>query len=81
MNNFPLTTDMAVRAKGGSIASYTNASGQLVTLPIQGQGNTANNSESFRTYNGFGHITSMITTPTGTTTASKPAFGCKTGGG
>jgi len=59
MNNFPLTTDLAVRAKGGNLGSYTNAAGVLVTLPASGQGNTANNGESFRTYQGFGDITSM----------------------
>ncbi len=65
MNNFPLTTDTAVRAKGGNLASYTNAGGQLVNLPTQGQGNTANNGESFRTYNGFGGITSMTNNTNG----------------
>jgi len=59
MNNFPLTTDPAVRAKGGNLASYTDQSGAMVTLPKSGQGNMANNSESFRTYQGFGQITSM----------------------
>ena len=59
MNNFPLTTDPAVRAKGGNLSSYTNVNGQVITLPAQGQGHTAGNSESFRTYNGFGQITSM----------------------
>jgi hypothetical protein len=65
MNNFPLTTDMAVRAKGGNLSSYTGAAGQMVTLPASGQGNTANNSESFRTYEGFGQITSMTNNTNG----------------
>lgn len=59
VNNFPLTTDMAVRAKGGSLSSYTNAAGVLVNLPKTGQGNTANNSHSFATYPGYGDITAM----------------------
>ena len=59
MNNFPLTTDPAVRANGGNLSSYTSAGGQLVTLPTAGQGNTAKNSESFRSYQGFGDVTSM----------------------
>jgi hypothetical protein len=59
MNNFPLTTDPSVRAKGGNVTTYTNQNGQMVTLPGSGQGQTAGNSESFRTYNGFGDITSM----------------------
>src|SRR5579872_3921 len=66
MNNFPLTTDPAVRAKGGNVTTYTNASGQLVTLPASGQGNTAGNSESFRAYQGFGDITSMSPNTNGT---------------
>ncbi len=65
MNNFPLTTDYAVRAKGGSVSSYTNSNGQTVNLPSQGQGHTANNSESFRTYQGFGQITSMTNNTNG----------------
>ena len=64
-NNFPLTTDLAVRQKGGSLASYTNGHGQLVTLPTSGQGPTANNSQSFRTYQGYGDITAMETNTNG----------------
>jgi hypothetical protein len=59
MNNFPLTTDPAVRKAGGSLNSYTNVSGKLVTLPTSGQGNVASLSDSFRTYQGYGDITSM----------------------
>ncbi|HEY2858662.1 MAG TPA: TonB-dependent receptor [Terracidiphilus sp.] len=65
-NNFPLTTDPAVRATGGNIASYTNAGGQVVNLPAFGQGNTANNSQSFRTYQGYADITAMEDTTNGT---------------
>ena len=64
-NNFPLSTDPAVRAKGGSLSSYTNASGQPVTLPTSGQGNVANNSKSFRTYEGYDDITAMETNTNG----------------
>jgi hypothetical protein len=65
MNNFPLTTDPAVRAKAGNLSSYTNASGTLVTLPTSGQGNVAGNSDSFRTYEGYGSITSMTNNTNG----------------
>jgi hypothetical protein len=65
MNNFPLTTDPAVRAKGGSLSSYTNAGGTLVTLPTSGQGNVAGNGDSFRTYEGYGGIQSMATNTNG----------------
>ncbi len=59
-NNFPLTTPLAVRAKGGSLSSYTNPYDQsTVTLPTSGQGPTANNSNSFRSYQGYGDITAM----------------------
>jgi len=65
MNNFPLTTDPSVRAAGGSLASYTNQGGQMVVLSTSGQGNMAKNSESFRTYQGFGDITSMANNTNG----------------
>ena len=65
MNNFLLSTDPAVRAKGGSLSSYTNAGGALVTLPGYGQGNTANNSNSFRAYQGYGDVTAMETNTNG----------------
>ena len=64
-NNFPLSTDLAVRQKGGNIASYTNGYGQLVTLPTSGLGPTANNSNSFRTWQGLGDITAMETNTNG----------------
>ncbi|MGA2569490.1 MAG: carboxypeptidase-like regulatory domain-containing protein [Terracidiphilus sp.] len=59
INDFPLTTDAAVRKANGNLTSYTNASGQLVTLPTAGQGTVAGNSDSFRTYEGYSGITSM----------------------
>jgi Carboxypeptidase regulatory-like domain len=60
-NNFPLTTDMGVRKLGGSVgdSGYVSASGATVILPDSGQGNVANNSNSFRTYQGYGGITSQ----------------------
>ncbi|HEY1808724.1 MAG TPA: hypothetical protein VGG42_09180, partial [Acidobacteriaceae bacterium] len=58
-NNFPLSTPLQVRANGGSVATYTNDYGQAVTLPTSGQGPTANNLNSFRTYQGYGDITAM----------------------
>ncbi|HVT97196.1 MAG TPA: carboxypeptidase regulatory-like domain-containing protein [Acidobacteriaceae bacterium] len=65
-NNFPLTTPMAVRAKGGSLGSYTDAhNGATITLPTAGQGPTANNPNSFRTYQGLGDITAMETNTNG----------------
>jgi len=65
MNNFPLTTDLAVRAKGGNLSSYTNGSGVVVNLPASGQGRVAGNSQSFRTYQGYDTITSMINNTNG----------------
>jgi len=66
IDNFPLTTDLAVRAKGGNLSSYVNASGQTITLPTSGQGNVANNTNSFRTYAGYSGITQQETTTNGT---------------
>jgi len=65
-NNFPVTTDMAVRAAGGNLSSYTSAGGQLVTLPPSGQGNTASNSNSFRSFQGYGDIVQMANNTNGT---------------
>lgn len=64
-NNFPLSTDLAVRAKGGNLSTFTNANGVLVNLPKFGQGNVANTSDSFRTYQGYGDITQMGTNTNG----------------
>ncbi len=64
-NNFPLTTPLQVRAKGGSVSTYTNDYGQPVTLPASGRGPTANNSQSFRNYQGYGDITAMETNTNG----------------
>jgi hypothetical protein len=58
-NNFPLSTPLQVRAHGGSVGTYTNDYGVSVTLPAAGQGPTANNSNSFRTFPGQGDITAM----------------------
>jgi hypothetical protein len=57
INNFPLNTDPAVRAAGGSLSSYTNLAGQLITLPTSGLGPIAGSKDSFRTYQGYGGIT------------------------
>jgi hypothetical protein len=59
INTFPLTTDLNVRALGGTVptAGYVSAStGQTVVLPAFGQGPISNNSNSFRTYQGVGGI-------------------------
>jgi hypothetical protein len=64
-NNFPLSTPLQVRANGGSVTTYTNDYGQSVTLPASGRGPTANNSQSFRNYGGYGDITAMETNTNG----------------
>jgi hypothetical protein len=67
IDNFPLTTDMAVRQAGGNLSSYTPAgSATLVTLNPSGQGNVANNSNSFRTYLGYSGITVQENATNGT---------------
>jgi hypothetical protein len=67
IDNFPLTTDLAVRQAGGNLSSYTPAGGgAVVTLPTSGQGNVANNANSFRTYAGYSGITQQETTTNGT---------------
>jgi len=68
VDNFPLTTDLGVRALGGNVptAGYTSAAGATVVLPTSGQGNVANNSNSFRTYAGYSGITQQETTTNGT---------------
>ncbi|MFP5226714.1 MAG: carboxypeptidase regulatory-like domain-containing protein [Acidobacteriota bacterium] len=64
-NNFPLSTPLQVRASGGSVGTYVNDYGQTVALPTSGNGPTANNSNSFRTYQGMGDITAMETNTNG----------------
>jgi hypothetical protein len=51
INNFPLSTPMDVRSAGGNVTAVGGT-----PLPTSGQGNVANNSNSFRTYGGWGGI-------------------------
>jgi len=69
INNFPLSTDLGARAKGGNIptSGYTSAvTGTTVVLPSSGQGNVSNNSNSFRTYAGYAGITQEENSTNGT---------------
>jgi hypothetical protein len=65
VDNFPLGTPMGVRSAGGNV---TTADGTPTgtPLPTSGQGNVANNSNSFRTYAGYSGITSQENDTNGT---------------
>ena len=63
-DNFPLNTPLGVRSAGGNVKTVDGtATGAL--LPTSGQGNVANNTNSFRTYGGFSGITQQETTTNG----------------
>ncbi len=65
IDNFPLTTPMGVRSAGGNV---TTADGTATgaPLPTSGQGNVANNSNSFREYLGYSGITVQENATNGT---------------
>jgi hypothetical protein len=65
VDNFPLDTPMQVRANGGTV---TTADGTKAgaPLPANGQGHVANNSNSFRTFQGFSGITVQENATNGT---------------
>ena len=65
IDNFPLTTPMGVRQAGGNVTTV-DGTATGTPLPTSGQGNVANNSNSFRTYAGFSGITQQETTTNGT---------------
>jgi len=72
MNNFPLTTPLGVRYKnGGGITTDQGVSTADGKTPVgnllltAGQGHIANISDSWRTYQGYGGITSMINNTNG----------------
>jgi hypothetical protein len=65
VDNFSLNTPMGVRSAGGNVTTVDGtATGAL--LPTSGQGQVANNSNSFRVYPGYSGITQQETTTNGT---------------
>jgi hypothetical protein len=65
VDNFPLTTPMGVRANGGTVTTADGTS-TGTPLPANGQGQVANNSNSFRMFQGYSGITQQETTTNGT---------------
>jgi hypothetical protein len=65
INNFPLNTPMGVRSAGGNVTTADGTTGGS-PLPTAGQGNVANNSNSFRTFAGFAGINQQENTTNGT---------------
>jgi len=64
VDNFPLETPLQVRAAGGNVTTVDGTSTGAL-LPTAGQGQVANNSNSFRTYSGYSGITVQENTTNG----------------
>ncbi|HVZ83984.1 MAG TPA: hypothetical protein VG893_09955, partial [Terracidiphilus sp.] len=65
VDNFPLDTPMGVRQNGGNVTTDDGTSTGN-PLPVNGQGHVANNSNSWRLYQGYSGITQQETTTNGT---------------
>ncbi|HSZ17011.1 MAG TPA: TonB-dependent receptor [Terracidiphilus sp.] len=64
IDNFPLDTPMYVRQGGGNVTSLDGT--PATALPTSGQGQIANNSNSFREFSGYSGITQQENTTNGT---------------
>jgi len=65
IDNFPLNTPMAVRAAGGNVTTVDGTT-TGTPLPTSGQGQVANNANSFRVYPGYSGITAQENDTNGT---------------
>jgi hypothetical protein len=65
IDNFPLTTPMGVRQAGGNVTTVDGTTTGAL-LPTAGQGPVANNSNSWRTYQGYSGITQQENVTNGT---------------
>jgi Carboxypeptidase regulatory-like domain len=65
IDNFPVNTPLGVRAKGGNVTTVDGTS-TGAPLPTSGQGQVANNANSWRSYSGYSGITQQENATNGT---------------